>query len=222
MFKSDLSCRKTEIYFTSRNSVGKPAYPAAQVEVPSLTLSDSSCLFPHVPAFHRPVDSESKHTFKRLGSGHLHFCPRSDVSTLSLHLKGLFVIALCICALAPVQALLYNAAMLHICISAPLCAPQLLQLEWNFSAFTLNRKVWMTGLCRLLPPSSPPNSSHAALFFLLSFKDAHSGLASLPFHVIFAPSETQFLLISAGLILSSHSRLELKRCFLKEIFLLVN
>ena len=60
MFKSDLFCLKTEIYFTSSNSVGKPVYPVAQVEVPSLILVTLLCLFLHVPAFHRPVDSKSR------------------------------------------------------------------------------------------------------------------------------------------------------------------
>lgn len=132
MFKSDLSCLKAEIYFTSCNSVGKPAYPAAQVEVPSLTLSDSS--LPLSPRASLPqarwlrVEAYLQAIWVRSSS---FLPPRPDVSTfLSIYRKG-FVIALCICALAPVQALLYNAAMLHICISAPLCAPQLLQLEWN-------------------------------------------------------------------------------------------
>ena len=148
-----------------------------------------------------------KHIFKRFGSGHRHFCLRR------LRLEH---VSLCL-SQGP-----------HDCfVSAPLLPYRLFSImqrcftfafllhyvPFNFSnysevpAFTLNLvKPWTTGLCRLLlPPSSPPTP--VPLPFLLSFKAATFRPASLPFHVIFAPSETQFLLIPAGLILSSHSRL---------------
>lgn len=129
MFKSDLSCRKTEIYFTSRNSVGKPAYPAAQVEVPSLTLSDSSLpLSPRAQPL-GPVDSSLSMPSSDLGPVIFISAPSSRREHVSLHLPQGPRDCSLYCALAPVQALLYNEAMLHICISAPLCAPQLLQLR---------------------------------------------------------------------------------------------
>lgn len=51
--------------------------------------------------------------------------------------------------------------------------PSTFTIRVKFRPLPWTVKPWMTGLCRLLPPSSPPTP--VTLPFLLSFKDAHSG-----------------------------------------------
>ena len=123
MFKSDLSCLKTELYFTSSNSVGKPVYPVAQVEVPSLILSDSSLpLSPRasLPQAHwLQVQSISSSDL-----GLVIFTSASvlrDLSTfLSAYCKGL-MIAFYLCPCSCTGSSLYCSDALHLHFCSIMC-----------------------------------------------------------------------------------------------------
>lgn len=144
------------------------ANPSTQLlrwKFPASSLVTLLCLFLHVPAFHRPVDSESEAYLQEIWVWSSSLLPPSSETWARFSLSiARASWLLCICALAPVQALLYNAAMLYICISAPLCALQLFQLQWSSGLYLEP--------CKALDDWSLPTSPSSLL-------SAHSSPAAL-------------------------------------------